>query len=127
LYNILIEFNIPVKLAKLIKMCLKETYSRVWVSRHFSDVSYQNGLQQGAALLPMPFNFALEYAFQRVQVNQGGLKLNGTHQLPVYAHDVNTLGGNIHMTKKNKEALVVGSRETGLELNTKKIACDHVL
>jgi len=29
LYNILIEFGIPKKLVRLIKMCLTETYSRV--------------------------------------------------------------------------------------------------
>jgi hypothetical protein len=50
------------------------------------------------------------------------LKLNGIHQFLVYS-DNNTLGENIHMTKKNKEALLVGSRKTGLELNTEKTAC----
>jgi len=42
------------------------------------------------------FNFALEYAITRVQVNQDGVKLNGTHQLLIYADDVNILGGGIH-------------------------------
>jgi hypothetical protein len=30
-----------------------------------------------------------------------GLKLNGTHQLLAYAADVNLLGDNIDITKKN--------------------------
>jgi len=59
---------------------------------------------------------ALEYAIRRVQVSQDGLKLNGTHQLLVYV-DVNILGGSVHTVKENTEALVVVSKETGLEVN----------
>ena len=65
-----------------------------------------NGLKQGDALSPLLFNFALEYAVRRVQVNQDGLKLNGTHQLVVYVDDVNILGGSAHTVKENAEALV---------------------
>jgi hypothetical protein len=57
------------------------------------------------------FNFALEYAIRRVQVNQDGLKLNGTHQLLTYANDVNILGGSAHTVKENAEALVVATKE----------------
>jgi len=39
------------------------------------------------------FNFTLEYAIRRVQVNQDGLKLSGTHLIPVYADNVNILEG----------------------------------
>ena len=38
LYNVIIEFGIPMKLVRLIKMCLKETYSRVRVGQHLSDI-----------------------------------------------------------------------------------------
>jgi len=38
LYNILIEFGVPKKLVRLIKMCLTETYSRVWVGKNLSDM-----------------------------------------------------------------------------------------
>jgi len=65
------------------------------------------------------FNFALEWAIRRVQVNQDGLKLNGTHQLLVYAADVNVLGGNVHTVQENA-SLVVASKETGLEVNADK-------
>jgi len=48
------------------------------------------------------------------------LKLNGTHQLLVYADDVIILGGSIHTKKENAEALMVASKEIGLEVNADK-------
>jgi len=80
----------------------------------------RNGLKQGDVISPLLFNFALEYAIRRVQANQDGLKLNGTHQLLVYADDINILGGSVHTLKENAEALVVASKETGLEINADK-------
>jgi len=78
-------------------MCLTETYSRVWVGKNLPDMfPIRNGLKQGDALSPLFFNFALECTIRRVQVNQDGLKLNGTHQLLVYIDDVNILGGSVH-------------------------------
>ena len=65
----------------------------------------------------MLFNFALEYAIRRVQVNQEGLILIGTHQLLGFADDLNILGRSIHTIKKNAKALVVASQEIGLEVN----------
>jgi sorting nexin-29 len=66
------------------------------------------------------FNFALEYVIRRVQVNQDGLKLNGTHQLLAYADDINILGGSIHTLQENAEALVAATREIGLEVSADK-------
>jgi hypothetical protein len=66
------------------------------------------------------FNFALEYAIRRIQVNYDGLKLNGTYQLLVYADDVNMLGGSVHNINKNAEALLMTSKDTGLKINADK-------
>jgi len=76
------------------------------------------GLKQGDALSPLHFNFALEYAIRRsVQVNWDGLKLNGTHQLLVYADDVDILGRSVHNMKKNAEALVIARKDIGLAVD----------
>jgi hypothetical protein len=77
----------------------------------------RNGLKHGDALSSLLFNFALEYAITRVQVNQDGLKLNSTHQLLIYGDDVNIMGGSVDTITKNAEALVVGSKENVLEAN----------
>jgi hypothetical protein len=49
-----------------------------------------------------------------------GLKLNGTHQLLVYADDVKLLGDNIDTIKKNIETVTEAGKKVGLEVNAEK-------
>jgi hypothetical protein len=78
LYNILIEFGIPIKLVRLIKMCLYKTSNRIRVYKHLYDIfPVKNVLKQGDALSPLLFNCALEHAIRSFQVNQDGLKQMG--------------------------------------------------
>jgi hypothetical protein len=122
LYNVLNEFGIPLELASLIKMCLNETYRRVLVGKRSSDVLHvKNGFKQGDALSSLIFNFALECAIRRVRVNQGGLKLNGTHQLLVFCWSCYSilLDESVHAMKKITVDLVLASKEIGLEVLVK--------
>ena len=102
-------------------MSLTETYSRVRVGKNVSDrFPIRNGLKEGEALSQTLVNFSIEYTIRRVQVNQDGLKLNGTRQLLAYADDVNILAGSIHTLKENAEALVAATREFGMEVSADK-------
>jgi len=112
LYNIRIQFGITMKQARLIKMCLTETYNRFREGKYLPHMfPIKNVLEKGDALSLLLSNFPLEYAIRRVRVNQDGFKVNGTHQLVVYADDVKMSGGSVLTIKKNTEALVVASKK----------------
>jgi hypothetical protein len=77
------------KIIRLIKMYLNETYNRVCVGKGLSDLfPIRNGLKQGDVLSPLFFNFDLEYVIRSHQVFQEGLKLSVTYQHLFYADDV---------------------------------------
>jgi hypothetical protein len=54
LHNILIEFGVPMKPVRLIKMSLNKTYSKVHIGKHLSDnFPIQKGLKHDDALLSL--------------------------------------------------------------------------
>jgi hypothetical protein len=64
----LIESGVPMKLVRLIKMCLSELYSKVHIYKHLPDnFPIQNGLKKGDALLSLFFKFVLEYAIVKMK------------------------------------------------------------
>jgi len=78
-------------------------------------------LKQGDALSPLIFNLALEYVIRSVHAHQESLILNGTHQLVVNVEMLmHWAKAYILCIKNNTKALVVASRETGLEVNAEK-------
>ena len=72
LYDILIKYDVPKKI-RLIKTCLNDTLSKVRIGNYLSSsFPIETGLKQGDALLPLLFNFALEYAIKKIQETRLG-------------------------------------------------------
>jgi hypothetical protein len=106
------------QLVRFIKMCLNEVCNKFRMGKCLSDTfPIQNGLKRGDALSSLLFNIALKYTIKKFQENHVRLKLNWTHQLLVYADDVNLLEYNINTIKKNTEVLIDASKVC-LEINT---------
>jgi hypothetical protein len=60
LYNAPIEFGVPMKQVRLIKICLNKTCSKVHIGKCLSDIfPIQNDLKHGNALSALIFHFAL--------------------------------------------------------------------
>jgi hypothetical protein len=93
-------------------VCLNETYSKVRVDK-FSECPETRRCSIASA-----FRCFLDYIIRKDQENQIGLELNGTHQLLVYADDVNLLGDSINAIKENTQ--LGASRDVGLETNAVK-------
>jgi hypothetical protein len=95
------------KLVRLIKTRLNETYSKARIGKNLSDAfPTQNGLKQGDALLLLLFNFPLEYGIRRVQENQEGSESNRTHLLLFYTDDFCILEENVNTIKKHTKSLL---------------------
>ena len=70
MYNIYVEFGIPMRLVSLKNICLAETYNRVRLGKKLSEVfPIRNGLKREDALSPLLLNFAFDYGIRRDQVN----------------------------------------------------------
>jgi len=63
LYNIVIQFGIPMKLVRLTKMCLTETYSGVWVGKNWSDVSYWEWFETGRCSIVIAFQLCFRIGY----------------------------------------------------------------
>ena len=77
-------------------------------------------MKQGDALLPLLFNFVLEYAIWKVQETNLGLDMDGTHQVWAYAADVNLIGDGVRTIERNADVLLNACQDISLAVNTGK-------
>jgi hypothetical protein len=116
LCNIVIEFSVPVKLVRPIKMCLNETCNKVHAHINLSGAfPFQNGLKERDALWLSLLKFPLEYSTRRAQENQEGLESNRAHHHLVCADDINILGENIKYHKGKHESFLEARREISVQ------------
>ena len=104
-------------------------YCGVQAGQYLSEMfPITNGLKEGDALSQVLLNFALEYAIRRIQANQEGLKLNGTHQNKVYADDVNIMSGSIYFKYLGRTITNQTSIQQEIKSRMKsENACCHLL
>jgi hypothetical protein len=88
-----------------------------------SYISYPKCSGTRRSFIAIVFNSHLVYTIRKLQENQVELKLNGTHQLLLYADDilVNLLEDTINAIKKNAQAVTDGINVVGLEIKREKI------
>jgi hypothetical protein len=70
-------------------------------------------------------DIVLEHAIKKVEENHVGIKLNGSHQLLVYAGNVNLSADSIHGSEKITEAVIEASMGVAIEINTEKAKYHH--
>jgi hypothetical protein len=66
LYSVLIEFGMPTKLVRLIKMCLNKIYSRIYITENLSVKFPVQDVLKHADI----YNLVSEYTIGKVQENQ---------------------------------------------------------
>jgi hypothetical protein len=75
LHNILIQFAIPLKLVRLIKMCLDEMYKKVYMGKYVSEaLSIQSRLKQRDASSSLFFSFSSEHTIRKVGGGRTGIE-----------------------------------------------------
>ena len=91
------------------------------VGKHSSDMfPIRNDLIKRDALWPLLFNFAFDYVIRGGSLQPGCLEIRWYTSDLVHANDINILDGSVRTIKKNTGALVVASKENGLEVNDDK-------
>lgn len=102
-------------------MTMKETVDQVKIGGELTEeFQISQGLKQGDALAPMPFNLALEYIVRKTQVDVNATIINRSVQLVGYADNLNILGRSLPAMKETFLELEEAAREIVLKINEEK-------
>jgi sorting nexin-29 len=121
LVEIMKEFEISMKLVRLVRMTLTNTNSKVKIQGKLS-LSFETtiGLRQGGSLSTLLFNLYMERIIRNVRINPGGTIFNRTRQCLAYADDVVILGRTEGYIKRTLEEMAEITQQIGLQMNDTK-------
>jgi sorting nexin-29 len=121
LVEIMKEFEIPMKLLRLVKMTLANTDSKVKIQGKLSP-SFETaiGLRQGDSLSTLSFNLCMEKIIRNVRINPGGKIFNRTRQSLANADDVVILGRSEGYIKKPLDEVAAITHQIGPQMNDTK-------
>ena len=88
-----------------------ETYSRVRVGKHLSDVSLQEWLEKRRCFNAIAFKLCFRICHYEGSGKPERLEIKGTQQLLIFSDDVNIIGGSVNTMTKKAETLVVARKE----------------
>jgi sorting nexin-29 len=122
LYRILLTFDIPAKLVKLIKATMNNTKCRVRIGGQLTDeFMVSQGLKQGDALAPTLFNLSLEYVIRETYQNNTNSNIYfQSSQIIGYADDLNIVGRSLTALQEVFEPLETAAKRIGLSINEDK-------
>lgn len=117
----LLEFGVPRKLVRLVRMTLEGTRCAVKVQGETTDAfGVCNGLRQGDPEAPGLFNLCLEGAMRAIRTNPGGTIYHRMTQHLAYADDVEIVARSIAALSGAFQEFEGAARERGLRVNEQK-------
>jgi len=121
LYNAMSEFNITIKLIRLMRMTMENTQSQVRIQSNLSDLTTtKKGLRQGDSLACLFFNLALEKVVRNAGIQTSGTIFYKSVQLLAYADDIDIIARSRTALKEAFLSLERAAGEMGLRVNKKK-------
>ena len=122
LWKIMREFQIPLKLINMCKLCIQDTYSKVRIKGKTS-AAFKNktGLKQGDALSPLLFNIALQKIINKLKLTPAGINIKEERiNIMAYADDIILIGESELEIRELIIELEENAREIGLKINQDK-------
>ncbi|XP_071653719.1 uncharacterized protein [Temnothorax longispinosus] len=121
LYKILLDFGIPPKLVRLIRMTMLNTRCKVKINQELTDAfEVARGLKQGDGLAPTLFNLVLEYVIRRTIVDTNATIMSKSRQIVGYADDLNVMGRSMSDVEEAFNSMESAASSVGLEINEDK-------